>query len=243
MRFFDTHLHLPTPDVAGVETFLEFVGSEPGLIGGNLILNTPEEVAAVAECIDRLPATIVLVPYLDVEATLPEPFGRSGWRKIHPTLQRIEADRIPTVVDAVRTAAPRGVIVHSFPWGPELRFNVSLALVLAIARAAPETAVLVAHGGGYEAWPFRAHAGGLENVDFDFSMTLDYYEGSDVLAPLGRYLRFSPSRVHFGSDWPHGDVRRQLRELERIAAGSGLDTASLERLLLANARRRWSDAF
>jgi len=146
-------------------------------------------------------------------------------------------------VAALRAEEPRGVIVHAFPWGPELRFNVSLPLVIALAEAMPATTILVAHGGGYESWQFRAHVGALENVHFEFSVTLDYYAGTDSVAVLARYLTYSPRRMHFGSDWPSGDIQRQMVELLRLATDAGLEEDGLEALLLRNAEACWPTAF
>jgi predicted TIM-barrel fold metal-dependent hydrolase len=239
MQFFDAHLHLPSPDAAGIDAFLRFLESEPELVGGNLILNTLQEVAAVEANLHLLPSKVVLVPYFQPGVRHSEPLRRAGWYKLHPSVQKLEAKAIPGLVSALRTQRPRGIIVHCFPWGPEIRFNISLPLVIELAQALPDTIILVTHGGGYESWAFRAHAGGFKNVHFDFSMTLDYYQGADAVRPLQRYLRFSRSRVHFGSDWPSGQVRSQLAELLRLAKDAGLEEAGLEALLLENARACW----
>jgi predicted TIM-barrel fold metal-dependent hydrolase len=243
MNFFDVHLHLPTPDLAGTDAFLQFVESEPELVGGNLILNTSQEVAVVEANLHRLPSKVALIPYFQAGVRHSEPLRRTGWYKLHPTVQKLEARAIPDLVSALKSERPKGVMVHCFPWGPELRFNISLPLVIELAQALPDTVILATHGGGYESWAFRAHAGGFKNVHFDFSMTLDYYQGADAVKPLQRYLRFSRSRVHFGSDWPSGQVRSQLAELLRLAKGAGLEEAELETLLLENARACWNVAF
>lgn len=243
MRFFDTHLHLPSPDATGIDAFLRFLESEPDLIGGNLILNTSQEVAAVEANLHLIPSKIVLVPYFQAGVQHSDPLRRVGWYKLHPIIQKLDAKAIPDVVSALKSERPKGVIVHCFPWGPELHFNISLPLVIELAQTLPDTTILVTHGGGYESWAFRAHAGGFKNVHFDFSMTLDYYQGADAVKPLERYLRFSRSRVHFGSDWPFGQVKSQLAELLRLAKGAGLEETEVEPLLLENARACWGLAF
>jgi predicted TIM-barrel fold metal-dependent hydrolase len=243
VKFFDAHAHLATPDSAGLEAFLRFTEMQPHLVGANLILNTEAEVEVVSDHLDSLPSTVVLVPYFDPEHRHPDALRSAGWYKLHPRLQRLDDAAIPSLVSALRADDPRGVIVHAFPWGPELRFNISLPLVIALAEAMPATTILVAHGGGYESWQFRAHAGGFENVHFEFSATLDYYAGTDAVAVLARYLAYSPGRIHFGSDWPSGDVQRQLTELLRLATDAGLTETALESLLLQNAAACWPTAF
>jgi predicted TIM-barrel fold metal-dependent hydrolase len=141
------------------------------------------------------------------------------------------------------TPRPAGLMVHCYPWGKSLDYNTSLPLVLALAEAMPDTTILATHGGGYESWQFRSHAALFRNVIFDFSVTLSYYAQSDLLRPLQRYLRYSPDRVVFGSDWPSAAAGEQLAEVRRLAAEAGISDEQLELLLLTNARRYWPAAF
>lgn len=243
MRFFDTHLHLPTPDEAGVETFLRLIAEQPGLVGGALVLNTKPEVAAVMSSLERIPPSIVMIPYFVPGDPVPLPVQRAGWFKVHPILHRIEESAIQELVAAIRVQQPKGIMVHCFPWGSKLQYNISVPLVVALAEALPETIILATHGGGYESWAIRAHAGAFKNVHFDFSLTLDYYEGTDAVNPLVRYLHYSKSRVHFGSDWPSGRIGVQLDEMRRLATKAGMNEEELESLLLRNARDCWPSAF
>ena len=243
MRYFDVHLHLPSPDDEGLGALLRHVESEKGMAGGLLVLNTPEEVEFAHKRLGSLPPTLGLLPYFDPSARFPEEFTRGGWYKIHPRISRVSAASVGALCEAAVASRPRGLMVHCFPWGPELEFNVSLPLVIALARALPETQVLVSHGGGYESWAFRAHTGGLRNVCYDFSVTMSYYQGSDVLRPFQRYLRHSTGRVLFGSDWPSAPPGEQLAECARLAAEVGVGAAELEEIFLTNSRRFWPEAF
>jgi hypothetical protein len=245
MRYFDVHLHLPSADESGLEALIRHVEAETGMVGGNLILNTREEVEFAYKRLGSLPPSLNVVPYFDPAGDLPEEFTRSGWFKIHPRVSRIGRESVAPLLDAVLAAPrrPRGLMVHSYPWGPELEFNISLPLVIELARALPEAQVLVAHGGGYESWAFRAHTGMLRNVCYDFSVTMSYYQGSDVLRPFQRYLRHSTERIVFGSDWPSAPPGEQLRECERLAAEAGVSAAELEEIFLTNSRRLWPGSF
>lgn len=243
MRFFDTHLHLRSADRAGLDELLGKLESYPECLGGLLVLNTRQEVDVVHRHIDLIPSRVVLVPYFSAEHGLPTEITASGWYKIHPSLHKLGIDALPELVARLADANPRGVMVHCFPWGTQLQYNVSLPFVIHLSQALPQSTILATHGGGYESWQFRAHAGGLRNVHFDFSMTLDYYEGADAVKPLQRYLIHSPTRIHFGSDWPSGNIERQLNEQLRLAREVGLDQERLEDLLLSNARTQWPNAF
>lgn len=241
MKFFDVHLHLPTPDAAGLDALLRHLDEEPEMVGGNLILNTREEVDFAYANLGSFPRSLNLVPYYSATDEFPEEFTRSGWYKIHPRLSRVRREDVAALRDAIASsrARPKGVIVHCFPWGPELEYNTSLPLVIELARALPETFVLASHGGGYEAWAFRAHTGMLKNVLYDFSVTMFYYENSDILRPFQRYLLYSRERLVFGSDWPSAGCGEQLKESLRLAREVGVDEERLEEIFMTNARRFW----
>lgn len=241
MRYFDAHLHIAEPSEEGLHRLLRFLEDDPNLVGGNLILNTPVEVELVYANSQLLPPSLNIIPYFDPVADFPREFTRSGWFKIHPSISNVTADRIADLTEAVAAARPQGIVVHAFPWGPTLGNNTSLAIVIAIARALPEMPVLVAHGGGYESWQFRAHAGMLPNVYFDFSVTMAYYQGSDLLRPFQRYLQYSRNRILFGSDWPSAQPNEQLAECARLAYEIGIGSNELEQVFLDNSRNLWPD--
>lgn len=241
MRFFDTHVHLPSPDAAGLAALQEHAQGEQGRVGGLLILNTAEEEQFAAAHLDQLPTDLAPVPAFWPRRSLDPRLSPTGWFKLHPRIGQIDADAIPEVVAAVESAELSGLIVHCFPWGPQLRFEVSLPLVIALAQARPDLPVLATHGGGYESWALLAHTRALPNVLYDFSVSLAYYRGSDLLLPLAELLARRPERVLFGSDWPSAGSATQLTEATRIAGIAGLEPHELESLMLANSRRYWPD--
>lgn len=243
MNFFDCHLHLPTPDEKGLDRLLRYVESASDMVGGNLILNTREEVDFACSRIGSFPPSLNLIPYYDPAVEFPPPLRKTGWYKIHPRINRMGLSAIPSIRQSLldSTEKPKGIIVHCFPWGPELQFNISLPLVIELAQALPDMFVLVAHGGGYESWAFRAHTGMLRNVIYDFSVTMSYYSRSDVLRPFQRYLRYSPDRIVFGSDWPGAESEEQLSECLRLAGEISVREEQLESIFMTNARRLWPE--
>ena len=241
MKYFDAHLHLPSADQKGLDAFLRHLDDEQGFVGGNLILNHPSEVDFIDRFVGRIPQTVNIIPYYDTNVLFPETVTRTGWYKIHPRISRIDTAKADDLIRSVLNAPikPRGIIVDCYPWGPEIQYNVGLRLVIGFALAHPTGLVLATHGGGYESWAYRAHAGPLENVLFDFSQTMSHYKGSDILRPFQRYIRWSRHRVVFGSDWPSAPPAEQLQEHVRLAAEVGIDQQELETLLLENAVRIW----
>jgi predicted TIM-barrel fold metal-dependent hydrolase len=174
----------------------------------------------------------------------PREIDALGWYKVHPTLQHIGPEDIPRVCEAVTsmTPRPRGLMIHCYPWGTEIEYAVSVPLVIRLAQSLPETPIVATHGGGYESWRLRAHTGSLPNVLYDFSVSLSYFRGSDLLGPVTQYMRSKPTRILFGSDWPSAEPEEQWAESVRLAAPAGLDEPSMERLLLENSRRLWPSA-
>jgi len=245
MRYFDAHLGLPEPTREGLDALARHVESDKDFVAGNLILNTPGEVELVSRHLGRLPPTLNTIPYYTPAFDAPEELSRSGWYKIHPRLHGFEAKDIEEIKEALLAAPvrPKGMVVCCFPWGPDLRHNISLPLVIEIARTLPDVPVLATHGGGYESWQLRAHAGPLRNVYFDFSATMSYYFRSDLLRPFQRYLRHTPERLLFGSDWPTGDTAEHLGECLRLAEEVSVSREGLETLLLDNAARLWPETF
>ncbi len=243
MKYFDVHVHLPRPDAKGVDEFLYHLDNEPEMVGANLILNSPAEVDIVSAHLSRLPKTIGLIPYYSPDTRFPDAIQRLGWFKIHPRLRKFDASKVPEIVNSLVTSPvkPKGLIIDCYPWGTELKYNINLSLVISIAKALPEMYVLVAHGGGYESWAFRAHTGSLKNVIYDFSATMSFYQASDILRPFQRYLKWSQTRIVFGSDWPIADCAEQLAECVRLAQEIGISETMLETIFISNAKRLWDD--
>jgi predicted TIM-barrel fold metal-dependent hydrolase len=241
IHYFDTHLHVPTPDQKGLDRLRHHLDTEKFLVGALLILNTPAEAAFIDNHLHQLPPSMILVPYFQPGLDFSEALTHSGWYKIHPDLHRIDASQIPRLVEEVLSELPRlrGLIVHCFPWGPNLAYCISIPLVVALAQACPNLPILAAHGGGYESWALRAHTGSYPNVLYDFSASLSYFRGSDLLRPLTVYARTRPQRLLFGTDWPTAPAREQLEECLRLAAEVGIDGHALEMVLMDNIRTYW----
>jgi hypothetical protein len=93
IRFYDDHLHLPSPDRAGLDRLLSHIAHHPEMIGGNLILNTREEVAFADAHLTALPPFLHPLPFYPFDDDLPNWATDTGWYKIHPILARLTADR------------------------------------------------------------------------------------------------------------------------------------------------------
>jgi predicted TIM-barrel fold metal-dependent hydrolase len=242
IKYYDTHIHIPSPDEEGLIKFLDYVKMNPLMLGGLLIMNDQKDVDFIAKNVDKIPSNFIIVPFYNYEdKKYPDAVTSSGWLKIHPVINRISKDDIPELIRFVKEKRPsvRGIIVHCFPWGAEMDYNFSLPLVLELNRNFPTLDILIAHGGGYESWQFRAHTGGIRNFIYDFSVTLKYYGGSDLVRPFQRYLIYSSDRVLFGSDYPIAMGYEQLEESLRLASEVGISEDQLESIYINNFLRIW----
>jgi predicted TIM-barrel fold metal-dependent hydrolase len=241
MKYYDAHLHLPSPDAAGVQKFFAHITMESKLVGGTLILNNVNEYEIAQQHVHKIPHHITTAFPFHLIASHHQFFTVPSWFKVHPRLHSLKASDIDTCIASFQLLAmpPAGIIVDCFPWGPVLEHNIHLPLVITLAQAFPQTPIIAAHAGGYESWAFRAHTMMLANVWYEFSFSAHFYLGSDLLKPLETYLSCVPSRVLFGSDWPNRTPAPQLEAYLSAARAVGMSTKHLEELLIANAQRLW----
>lgn len=242
MKYYDCHMHLRTPDEPGLGEFLRMVEDSPNLVGGNIILNTQDHVEFLFSRRDRLPQGFQLIPYFGDFKVLPDELINRGWFKIHPRVHRITVDKIPELIERLVEVESKvqGLIIDCFPWGPDLEHNIYLPLVITVAKHFPKVPILATHGGGYLSWQIRAHTMALTNVIYDFSFSMAFYEGSDLLVPLKVYLRSIPTRLLFGSDWPFRDVAHQVEGYLSAAKENGTKESDLELVFYRNALQLWS---
>jgi len=243
MKYYDAHLHFPSPDSSGLAKLKTYLANEKSsFIGGNLILNTPQELEFALQNKAELPPNLNWVPFWDEGYEYPSEACFCGWFKIHPVFSKIRPGAAANY--AKRVAANRhrikGLIVHAFPWGVDIAYRSSLELVLALAQNMPDTPILCTHGGGYQSWEFRAHTASIRNVYYDFSTTAIYYADSDYIIPLKVYINRCPGRVIFASDYPTGTGTDHVQAYLGMALKAGMDENTLECQLLKNAEALWT---
>jgi predicted TIM-barrel fold metal-dependent hydrolase len=168
-----------------------------------------------------------------------------GGLKLHPRLQRhsVIDDR---VIALVRHAGGLGVpvLIDAFPDGDWLIEGHRPVHYAQLARACPDTRLIVAHMGGHHVIDMMMLAKRTPNMLLDTSFSLLYYRGSSVPADLVyamRSMRFD--RILYGSDYPDRSVPDTLEASIELLREHGLTDDQLDRILYSNARRvlRWAD--
>lgn len=161
-------------------------------------------------------------PEIDHELDMVRDLGFRGI-KLHPRISRFAYDD-PCVMDTLNAATRRGLPVFLCTY-----FHADIALypdvdpLYAVARAlksAPQTRLVLLHGGTVEVMRWMQFARHAPNILLDISFTLMRYRGSSVDADLGWLFHGFHDRTCIGTDHPecrHADVRDRFQELAASA--------------------------
>ncbi len=155
---------------------------------------------------------------IDPELDIVRDLGFKGI-KLHPRLSQFGYDD-PRLVDTFKSATRHGlpVFLCSYYHAPIERYPDSdpLYSVVRALKAAPDTRLIILHGGTVELMRWMQFARHTPTVLFDVSFTLMRYKGSSLDDDLAWLFREFNKRTCIGTDHPefgHADVRNRIREL------------------------------
>lgn len=198
---------------------------------------------AAAQYPDRLvpigsidPRAAGAIPAIDVQVR------ERGVRgiKLHPRLHRIGLDDLPVLAPIAVRCGELSVplIVCSFLGGPDLYRARALEMCHELAMAAPSTAIVMAHAGGYRPLDALLVLKANPNVHLDVSFSPIYFAGSSVTQDFDYLVRRAdPSRVLFGSDFPEASIDASLAWFDGAATRAALSGAHRQAMLHDNAAR------
>jgi predicted TIM-barrel fold metal-dependent hydrolase len=139
--------------------------------------------------------------------------------KLHPRISRFSYDD-PLLWDTFRSAARRGlpVFLCTYFHAPVERYPETdpLYAVAQALKAAPDTRLVLVHGGTVELMRWMQFARHTPGILLDLSFTLMRYRGSSLDADLAWLFDGFQNRTCIGSDHPeysHGGVRSRFHEL------------------------------
>jgi len=173
--------------------------------------------------------------------------GELGFQglKLHPRLQRHGIDdenSIRLVREAGALEVP--VIICGFPDGDWLMQGASVLKYANLAKACPDTRIIVAHMGGHHVIDLMMLAKRINNIYFDTSYSLLYYRGSSVIQDLVYAMgSMKFERIFYGSDYPDRTVQETLRQSLLLLQEQGLTEDQTNRITYTNAKEffRWAD--
>jgi predicted TIM-barrel fold metal-dependent hydrolase len=166
-------------------------------------------------------------PEIDRELDAVRDLGFRGI-KLHPRASRFGYDD-PRLAETFRSATRRGLPVFLCTYfHAEIERYPEADPLYAVARAlksAPETRLVLLHGGTVELMRWMQFARHTPQILFDISFTLMRYRGSSVDADLGWLFEGFSNRTCIGTDHPefgHAEVRVRFEELSARATSEAV---------------------
>lgn len=207
-----------------------------------------EEFADAIQPYDRLVGFANVNPDLPNAGKLLEnainTFGFQGL-KLHPRLLKHRIDH-QNSIRLVQRAGELGVPVTicGFPDGDWLMQGSSMLNYANLAKACPQTKIIVAHMGGHHVIDLMMLAKRLPNLYLDTSYSLLYYRGSAVVQNMiyaMRSMKFS--RVLYGSDYPDRTVGDTLTQSQSLMESYGVSKDEMSKIFYHNAKElfEWKD--
>ena len=160
--------------------------------------------------------------------------------KVHPRLQRIRFEHLDALAAVARRCAHHHVplVVCSFLGGPDLYTARTLELCHELARSSPDTALVLAHAGGYRPLDALMILKANKNVHVDLSFSPVYFRGSSVVQDLAYLIqRADPRRVLFGSDFPEAPIADSIAFVAETARSLKLTESHVDAIMHENATR------
>jgi uncharacterized protein len=250
---FDAHAHV-YPGAGGfwkqassAETLIAAMDAAGVARAAVIAIEPSLPVSGVCEAAARYPGRLVPIGSIDPKApgsldALETQVRDRGVRgiKLHPRLHRIGLGDVAALTPIAARCGELGVplIVCSFLGGPDLYRGRTLEMCHELAMAAPSTALVMAHAGGYRPMEALLILKANPNVHVDLSFSPIYFAQSSVIQDFDYLLRRAdPSRVLFGSDFPEASIEASLAWFNGAADRAGLSAAHRRAILHDNAAR------
>jgi predicted TIM-barrel fold metal-dependent hydrolase len=142
--------------------------------------------------------------------------------KIHPRYSKLSLDD-PALAASLRAAGRVGlpVLLCTYHHDTLARYPTQdpFYATVALLQAAPDTKVVLVHGGDVGLRRYAELVRFNENLLLDLSFTLLAYEGSSLDADIGFLFRARDRRICVGSDHPEFDHGALRRRFETFATG------------------------
>ena len=225
MILIDSHIHLDDNSFNDINKAVGFISNElrNAKIEKGIILHllnqkwSVEEISTSIKKYNNIDAFINIDPFNNAarenfEYGISE-LGFIGL-KLHPRLQNFKPNQ-EEVIRLVNFASELNVpvLLDAFPDGDYLYMGIKTTDYFELAKACPNSKIIIAHFGGHHCIDFMMLAKRTENVYFDFSFSFLYYQNSPVLENIlycMRSMRYN--RIFFGSDYPDRGLKETLEK-------------------------------
>jgi predicted TIM-barrel fold metal-dependent hydrolase len=156
--------------------------------------------------------------------------------KLHPRLNDYDPLHVK-VIRALRAAGDRGLVVFldTLFRQPGRATRNAPDLVDALAVAAPQTNIILLHGGGSQVLAVSEVVAAHSNLVLDVSFTIHRFSGSSVDDDLRFLMRTFDRRMVVGSDFPEYEPLATRDRVLKLC--EGLDPAKTANVLASNLER------
>ncbi len=242
----DAHLHLDDrPGGSAADAAARLVADmQSSGVGHAVVLHLLWQPWSVEEVADALAQQPTLTGFINVDPNSPTALADLqhgfdlGFRglKLHPRIQKYRPDDAACIALVQRAGELQmPVLIDCFPDGDWLMAGLNVLQYATLARAAPQTKVIVAHAAGHHCIDLLMLAKRVPNLWFDVSYSLLYY-GSPVVEALFYCLKsIRYERVNFGTDYPDRDLKTSIEMSLALLDKHGVTGEAREKLLWKNA--------
>jgi predicted TIM-barrel fold metal-dependent hydrolase len=157
--------------------------------------------------------------------------------KLHPRLQKYQLHDSACVAVLQRAGEVNfPVVIDCFPDGDWLMAGLSVVQYAELAKAAPNTYLIVAHAGGHHCLDLLMLMKRVPNLWIDLSYSLLYYDSPviDALFYCMKSLRYD--RVLFGTDYPDRSLPVSVKASLELFDRFGVVGEPREKVLWKNAQ-------
>lgn len=244
----DAHLHLDDRKCGSAMDAVKRLAAEMQTcgVGHAIVLHLLWQPWTVEEVASALATEPTLTGFINVDPRSPTSLAdlehgvKLGFRglKLHPRIQNYRPDS-EACVALVQHAGALGlpVLLDCFPDGDWLMAGLNLLQYATLARACPQTKIIVAHAGGHHCIDLLMLAKRIPNLWMDVSYSLLYYESPvvDALFYCMKSIRYE--RVNFGTDYPDRPLKTSIEMSLALLDKHGVTGEAREKLLWKNAHK------
>ena len=250
MRFIDTHLHLDSNSLLKVNEQVHKIECDLNSLGGQhgILLHLDwqkfdkKEIAYEVQKYENLSAYVNVVPgsrgFLQELGYSVNSLGFKGL-KLHPRYNDFRLDSKDTLaicLEAGNLGIP--VLIDAFVDGEFFKRKINIRDFSGLAEKCPNTNFIWAHMGGHKVLDFMFHGKHFANVFMDFSFTIQYFQGSSVIADVIYAIRnMKFDKLFYGSDFPDRSIGDALGIVSEIFLEYGFTADQMDQLFYRNAVR------
>lgn len=239
----DAHCHLPKN--LSLDTFFEEKNGE-NIDKSVLILNTVDEQNAFIDQIEIAKShkskLALLIGYDYKNSNIINTIknihnhGFNYGLKLHSRFMHFTINDLPYVLASLDNIDFEVIMVDGFTYGREIETHIFLELLLSVSKKYPNKKVIFAHSGGIDILRTMLCTRNVANIFYDLSLTVPYLFNTSIHNDIIHFIRFSHSRIMFGSDSPDFSATYALDKFYAIFNEMSLEKNIQNNILFSNAQ-------